>query len=175
MKNKKWSEILKNNEEAIIDALQKIYRDACGGQGNSGFSECVDIYPSGKISTYTIGDNSTDGDVWSGEAYEIARCKWFDPIDNIDDMLDFLRNENSLETFSVWLVKEEHIEPDEACDESELLRHAWRVEDWNSELWKQYVSEAIDYLVSERAIDWANEKFDMALMEAEEDDRQHGY
>jgi len=89
---KTWVELLNENEETILEAIRKAYRDACGSQSNSGFGECVDITREGKVSTYTQGDNSMSMDVWNGDTMEVCRIKWFNPVNDInkDDIVAYL-------------------------------------------------------------------------------------
>lgn len=172
-----WSTILSDNEEAIIDAIIKAYRDACGSQANSGWQECVDITEDGTISTYTISQNSTSGDVWNGEAFEIARINWFDPMDGVDssDIIDFLRSENKLEDWVKYLATEGHI--DELDDNSDIEHEArnatyyiYTVEEWNHELWKEYQKELEDGIVEEFASNQADTIFAKSIKHAKENE-----
>lgn len=177
MKNQiKWSEILTQNEDAIIDALKQAYRQACGSQANSGWQECVDITQEGRISVYTIGQNSTSGDVWSGETLEIARVDWFNPTDGIeaDDVIKFLRNESKLDDWVAYLVAEELITQEEADDISNTYYYTYTIQDWNQELWKQYLSEVEDWLINEFAENRAEGIFSDTLKHAQEVESMYG-
>lgn len=142
-----WLGLLEKNEEKIIDALRQAYRQAIGGE--SSWQECVDINRDGKITVYTIGSNSTDGEVWNGDALEVARFAWWEPDVDGEDVVNFLKNEDKLGEFTRWLMDGEHIEPEDMEDESELWSKVWLLEEWNPELWKQYMEEYTDWIIED--------------------------
>lgn len=146
---KTWTEIIRENEEAIMKAFREAYRDACGSQSNSGFAEVVDITRDGKISAYTQGDNSVAMDVWKGEALELHRFKWWNPVDSMDGYgaVEFLKNENKFDKFVAWLVQEEYVDAEDAEDDA--ITEIWRLKEWNSDLYDQYLKEVIDYTMED--------------------------
>lgn len=163
--NINWEQLLIDNEESILEAIKTAYCNACGSQVNSGFQECVDITQEGKVSVYTISQNSTAGDVWNGEAFEICRIDWFNPLDGVDnsDAIKFMKDENIFDSWIEWLKNEGHLEEDDNTDEDDLTCHVWTFNEFNSDAYAGYLKEVEEVTVAEFDPDGY---YDRALQEA---------
>lgn len=67
----KWSEILEQNREEIIEALEKSFRDAVDCRH---MRHIVEIYQDGSIRTWACaaGSNSFSADSWNGKSKEVS-------------------------------------------------------------------------------------------------------
>jgi len=162
-----WKEILSAHEEEILDALRTAYYEAARPEtANFGCREVVDIRYDGKISTYMLTQGTTDGEVWHGEAIEIADFEHYDPLDgwDTDDYLNFLEAWQ-YDAFVRWLVREGHILPEDRNDKDEIRYNYWRIRDWDPEVWDEIEEFAAECAAEDFDADYW---FEQAILELEQ-------
>lgn len=101
----KWSEIMEQNREEIIEALEKSFRDAVNYRHMQHITE---IYPDGTVRTWACaaGSNDFSSDLWNGKSMEIGRfC--FQNIDIETTEEDFRRHMTEEEQTEVEIQAEE--------------------------------------------------------------------
>lgn len=101
----KWSEIIEQNKEKLIEALESAYKEAvdcCHMQ------YIVEIYKNGIIRTWACaaGSNSFSADSWNGESIVVATyCFQYMDIEVTEE--DFRRHMTEEEQYDVeWRAKE---------------------------------------------------------------------
>ena len=102
----KWSEIIEQNKEQLIEALEKSFKEAVDCRHMQHITE---IYQNGKIRTWACaaGSNSFSSDSWNGTSIEVGRfC--FQNMDIETTEEDFRRHMTEEEQKDVeWRSKEE--------------------------------------------------------------------
>lgn len=154
-----WPEILRKNEDAITEALQQAYENACGAQAGSGMKESVVVYTDGAVSQFTEMPNSMAGSVWDGEAIYAGHIDWFSPWSDCDDteVITSYLSEEELAAFTAWLKENEYAE----CINMREL------EEYNEVIAKRVYDEYIQDFIGENAQFWAKECFEQTLEDEE--------
>ena len=102
----KWSEILKQNREKVIEAMEKSFRDAVDYRHMQHITE---IYPDGTVRTWACaaGSNDFSSDLWNGKSMEVGRfC--FQNIDIETTEEDFRRHMTEDEQNEAEMLAEEN-------------------------------------------------------------------
>lgn len=97
MENINWAEIIEEEYDNILDALWAVYNDACCLNANSEICQVLKMDKDGTLVHYTSTADKTSSAVWTGNAIELARLAWFNPLDDADEA----------EVISGYLTKEE--------------------------------------------------------------------
>ena len=151
-----WIEILKQNEEAILEAGKQAYRDACSGHYDNSFSNTEDVVINqySEIRNQTMQKNCDSMDCREGNAMVVISFNKFNPWENQsedDIIMDTLEDEELIE-FKSWL-EENDIERFDRLD----------LESWNSEIAgridDEYVSAYIDDTIDEQV----NSQFEQCI------------
>ena len=102
----KWSEVIENNKEKLIEAMEKSFRDAVDYRHMQHITE---IYPDGTVRTWACaaGSNDFSSDLWNGKSMEIGRfC--FQNIDIETTEEDFRRHMTEDEQNEAEMLAEEN-------------------------------------------------------------------
>lgn len=164
MNNKtKWSKLLADNEDAIIEALEKAYSDACGSKSHSGFGYYVIIDEDGEIRISTLSQNSTPGDVWKGTAMSVGGMEWFSPFEW----------ESESEIIENSLSPEEAKEFTSYCGTEDIDSPNLRdLDSWNSDVALRVQNDYIEEYAALNARDWAESRFTQTMMDIKSQEDQ---
>lgn len=86
----KWSEVLEQNREKVIEAMEKSFRDAVDCRHMQHITE---IYQDGTVRRWacSAGSNSFSSDLWNGKSIEVGRfCFQYLDIETTEE--DFRRH-----------------------------------------------------------------------------------
>lgn len=141
----KWSEILEQNREEIIKALEKSFRDAVDCRHMQHITE---IYQDGTVRNWACaaGSNSFSSDLWNGKSIEAGRfC-----FQNMDI-------ETTEEDFRRHMLEDEQNEAEMLAEENSLTFVGFI---YNSGLYPELIEE-----VEHEWLEWYKEEY--AYSEAE--------
>lgn len=142
----KWSEIIENNKEKLIETLEKSFKEAVDCRY---MQHVVEIYQDGKIRTWTCvaGSNSFSFDSWTGESLVVGTfC-----FQNLDI-------EVTEEDFRRHMTEEEQLEAETVIEEE------------GYSTFESYIYSSGNYedLIEEVETEWLNwYKDEYAYLEAE--------
>jgi hypothetical protein len=100
-----WPEIIEEENDNIIDALEALYNDACCLNTNSEICQAIKIDSDGTLIHHTTTAEAITSSVWSGHAIELARMAWFNPLDDADEaeVISAYLSKEELQTFNQFL------------------------------------------------------------------------
>ena len=76
-----WIELVKTNEERIMEAGRQAYRNACGSTEDREYTEDAKITMFGEVEQYANHQDYSPKDVWLGQADAIFSFQRFNPWD----------------------------------------------------------------------------------------------
>ena len=104
-----WIELIKTNEEKIMEAGRQAYRNACGSTEDREYTEDAKITMFGEVEQYANHQDYSPKDVWLGQADAIFSFQRFNPWDNEQEeekAIFALLDEAEAETFRQYLKQE---------------------------------------------------------------------
>jgi hypothetical protein len=154
-----WPEIIEEEYDNILDALWAVYNEACCLNANSEICQVLKMDKDGTLVHYTSRANDTSSAVWTGNAIEIARLAWFNPLDDADEA----------EVISEYLTKDELQDFTRYLDgEKPTLK---KLRQWNL-----YIADRLEKKYTEKYAEdngpaWAAKAMEKLLKHANEYDR----
>lgn len=161
----KWSEILEQNRENIIEALEKSFRDAVDYRHMQHITE---IYPDGTVRTWACaaGSNDFSSDLWNGKSMEVGRfCFQNIDIETTED--DFRRHMTEDEQNRAEMLAEEDALTFEGFIYSSGL-YPELIEETEAE-WLEWYKDEYAYSEAERVLD------DAIIMESSQEEYKERY
>ena len=162
----KWTKILEEKQDSILEALKSACNRACGNQPNSGFREEVILEKNGAICICTGQTNCVPMSVHNGDALLVGAFEWFDPWDEVNDFEETVLNNHltpeEKEDFLAWMKQKQ--EEDYNFPYSEYFFDIHTLYRWNSEVAERIEKIFEDYF-DEQATEWAERVFDSCLEE----------
>ena len=104
-----WIELIKTNEEKILEAGRQAYRNACGSTGDREYTEDAKITMFGEVEQYANHQDYSPKDVWLGQADAIFCFHRFNPWDHEQEegkAIFALLDEAEVEAFRQYLKQE---------------------------------------------------------------------
>ncbi|MDD4238425.1 MAG: hypothetical protein PHT62_07705 [Desulfotomaculaceae bacterium] len=151
-----WPEIIEEESDNIIDALAAVYNEACCLNANSEICQVLKIDRDGTVIHHTISANTISSAVWAGNAIELARIAWFNPLDGADEakvISEYLTKEE-LQAFTQFLAGED-------------LTLA-KLRQWNIYIADRLEKKCTEKYAADNAPAWAAKAMDKIQKQAEE-------
>ncbi|MFT9488360.1 MAG: hypothetical protein ACH0QD_13515 [Tepidibacillus sp.] len=147
----KWKKLIEENEEKIIEALEKIYEESTMiSTGQFRYYNCAILHEDGEITFSYEQQSETHGAVWNGNAIYLGRIKEYIPWedDYESDWIIPSLTDKELEEYEKWLEEEE-----------EIMAFI-TLEEWNEDVYQRVVCDCIDAQIVAHAHEWAQEQYD---------------
>ena len=156
MKKIDWPAIIEEEYDNIIDALRALYTESCSFERNDDACQILKIDLDGTVIHHTYRIDSTSAAVWTGDAIELARLPWFNPLDEADeaDVINTYLKKEDLDAFNQFL----------AGDKPTIAN----LRQWNTAAADRVLKLFMDDYVDGRAEAWAEEEMKKILKRAEE-------
>lgn len=155
-----WLEIIEEERDNILDALTAVYNEACCLNANSEICQVLKIDRDGTVIHHTISADTTSSAVWAGNAIELARMAWFNPLDDADET----------EVISAYLTKEDMQDFTQfLAGEKPSLQ---KLRQWKIPAADRLEKEFTEKYVADNAPAWASKTMDEILKHANDHDRE---
>ncbi|TEB05986.1 hypothetical protein Psch_03028 [Pelotomaculum schinkii] len=151
-----WLEIIEEESDNILDALTAVYDEACCLNANSEICQVLKMNSDGTLIHHTSTADNTSSAVWNGNAIELARMAWFNPLDFTDEA----------EVISSYLTKEELQDFTRYLDGENLTLHKLR--QWNFYIADRLEKKYTEKYAADNAPAWADKVMQELLKHASE-------
>lgn len=151
-----WPEIIEEESDNISDALSALYSEACCLNADSEVCQVIKLDRDGTLIHYTSKADAYSSAVWSGNAIELARMAWFNPLDDADEA----------EVISAYLTKEELQAFKQYLDGEKLSLKGLR--QWNVAAADRLEKKFTEKYVADNAPAWADKKMEEIRKRASE-------
>lgn len=155
-----WQEVIDEERDNICDALEALYNDACRLEANNEVCQVIKIDGDGTIIHYTEKVDSISSSVWTGDAIELARLTWFNPLDDADES----------EIIKAYLTKEELQAFTQSLNGDKLSLHNLR--HWNVATADRLEKKFTEQYSADHAPVWAAKRWEEIWQQASEYGRE---
>ncbi|HBC94796.1 MAG TPA: hypothetical protein DCZ10_18335 [Pelotomaculum sp.] len=151
-----WMEIIQEEYDNILDALAAVYSEACCLNANSEICQVLKMDSNGTLIHHTSTADNTSSAVWNGNAIELARMAWFNPLDFADEA----------EVILSYLTKEELQGFTRYLDGENPTLHKLR--QWNFHIADRFEKKYTEKYADDNAPAWADKMMEELLKHASE-------
>jgi hypothetical protein len=155
-----WPEVIEEEKYNLQDAFEALFNEACCLNANSEICQVVKLNANSSIIHYTAPVDSISSAVWTGDAIELARMAWFNPLDDADheEVIQAYLTKEELQNFSNFLNGEK---PSLA-----------KLRQWNVATADRLEKKFTENYVAEHAPAWAAKKMEEIWQKASEYGRE---
>ena len=150
-----WIELIKTNEEKIMEAGRQAYRNACGSTGDREYTEDAKITMFGEVEQYANHQDYSPKDVWLGQADAIFSFRRFNPWDfeqEEEKVIFAFLDEAEAEAFQQY-IKQQNIDRMTKGD----------LENWSKEIYEKVHNKYIQYFISNNIEEQVQQQYDKYL------------
>lgn len=159
---KELLDLILENEDEIMEALEKVYEAAVTSQSKQFKTiHTAILHENGKISFGQETQDQTDGDVWNNKAIYLGYLEDFVPWDNDDEFGNWIKQALTDEErgqYENWLTENDGENEDIYGSGFNALK------EWNQKVHDRVAGESLAVYISDWRNEWATQKYD-ALVE----------